>query len=106
MAQKVEPVQRITLGHISAIVFATTEPNGEVWFNLEVTRRCNQGDTNQDPWAFRHEDLPYVAVASIKAYDWMLRQKTPAEPHSEVKRKSKVDQSKTGRLSGRNGPCL
>ena len=84
MAQKKEPAQRFRLGNIRAAVWTNTTENGEVWFNVEVTRRYKDGEAWKSAPTFRRDDLPLVALAAVRAYDWIWRQTVPAEPDSDA----------------------
>jgi hypothetical protein len=84
MARKKEPAQKFRLGHISSTVWDNTTGNGDVWFNVEVTRSYKDGDAWKDASTFRRDDLPIVALAAIMAYDWIWRQTVPAKPESEA----------------------
>jgi hypothetical protein len=99
MAQKKEPAQRFRLGNISAAIWTNTNGNGEVWFNVEVTRRYRDEETWKDATTFRRDDLPIVALAAIRAYDWIWRQKLPAQPDAEAERMTNANGCESEGLS-------
>lgn len=101
MAQTKEPAQRFRLGNISATVWTNTATNGDIWFNVEVTRRYKDGDAWKDASTFRRDDLPIVALAVITAYDWIWRQKLPAQPGSETARTTNANGRESVGISGR-----
>lgn len=77
MAQKNKmnkPVHQIQLGRIRAAIWANTAKNGDVWFNVTVTRRFKDGEEWQDTTTFGCDDLPIVAKAADMAYAWIWGQ--------------------------------
>ncbi|MBI3861095.1 MAG: hypothetical protein HY290_04285 [Planctomycetia bacterium] len=81
MAQKKEPDKTFRLGRIKAAIWANRTEDGKVWFNVEPTRRYKEGDKWHDATTFGHDDLPIVALAINMAYEWIWRQKMPADPN-------------------------
>lgn len=83
MAQKKEkPVHEIRLGRIRAALWANKSPDGQVWFNVTVSRlyKEKESDRWQDTPTFRRDDLPIVAKVVDMAYAWIWGQEVPANP--------------------------
>lgn len=81
MAQRKEkPIHKIPLGRITAAIWANRAENGQVWFNVTVTRSYKDGDQIKDTSTFGRDDLPLVAKAADMAYAWIWGQEVPADP--------------------------
>ena len=80
MAQKQKPTHEIRLGRIRAAIWANEAENGNVWFNITVSRLYKDGDQWRDTSAFRRDDLPIVAKVVDMAYAWIWGQEVPAAP--------------------------
>lgn len=73
MAERNEPVHRITLGKIEAAVWAN-RTGEDVWFNVEVKRSYKDEHGNwKSTRSFRRDDLPVAAKALEMAYEWIWR---------------------------------
>lgn len=84
MAQKQKPVHEIRLGRIRAAIWANTSPDGDVWFNVTVTRLYQDGGQWKDTTTFRRDDLPIVSKAADMAYAWVWDQSELAEVRDEA----------------------
>lgn len=79
MAQKKKPVHEIRLGRIRAAIWANNANNGDVWFNVTVSRMYKDANEWQDTVTFRRDDLPIVAKVADMAYAWIWGQAAPAD---------------------------
>ena len=85
MAQaKKEPVHRILLGNIKALIWENVTKEGRVWFNVEIFRCYRDNGERKDATTFGRDDLPIVAKAADMAYAWIWGQQVPANPEGAV----------------------
>lgn len=69
-----KPTHEIKLGRIKAAIWKNAAENGEIWFNVSVTRLYKEGDDWRDTSSFRRDDLPIVSKCLDMAYGWIWRQ--------------------------------
>lgn len=81
MAEKKKPAHEIKLGRIRATIWPNQTADGDVWFNVTVSRLFKDENGWRDADSFRRDDLPIVSKVMDMAYDWIWkRQAALTEP--------------------------
>ena len=77
--EKKKPVKTFDRGRVHCAIWANETDRG-VWFNVEITRRYNDGESWQNAASFSRDDLPHVLKVTDWAYEWIWSQN--AQPNS------------------------
>ncbi len=84
MAQK-KPAHKIRLGNIQAAIWANDNGSDQVWFNVTLVRRYNDGSEWKDSSSLRRDDLPIAAKVLDMAYTWIWeRQSAPSSDEGDA----------------------
>jgi hypothetical protein len=83
MAQK-QPIHRIPLGRIRAVIWPNENGEGKVWYSVSVTRLYQSGGEWKDSTSFGRDDLPVIRQALDMAYSWIWEQEARSRLEDEA----------------------
>src|SRR5262249_19552563 len=86
-----KPVHEIRLNGIRGAVWSNTNKEGQVWFNITVTRNYRDGDQWKESTNFGRDDLPALSKVADLVLAWIVsaqakpnhERESSKEPHSE-----------------------
>ncbi len=84
MEQKKEkPFHEIKRGRIRVAIWKNQTEDGDVWFNVTVSRLFKDDGKWRDSSSFRRDDLLVVAKVMDLAYDWIWEWQEAASETAE-----------------------
>ena len=73
MAEKKKYAAKFGSGRIKVVVWPNEDDDGEVWYNVTVTRGYKDGEKWNNSTSFSRDDLPVVRQLLDMAHFWICK---------------------------------